>query len=68
MALKPNDIKNMTIAEIGNKIISLTEELFKLRFEQKSGRVEKPHRIRETKRNIARCHTILKEKENAPGK
>ena len=65
MAIKPGDIRNMTQAEIGNKVISLREELFKLRFEQKAGRVEKPHRIRQAKREIARCHTILREKENA---
>lgn len=65
MPLKPNDIRNMTALEINNKIISLREGLFKLRFEETTGRVEKPHRIRETKRDIARAITILKEKENA---
>lgn len=62
MALKSNDIRNMAEAEIKNKIISLEEQLFKLRFEQKTGRVEKPHRMRETKKDLARCHTILREK------
>lgn len=65
MVLRPNDIRNMTVAEINNKIISLKEELFKLRFEQKAGRVEKPHRIEGAKREIARLHTILKEKKSA---
>ncbi|MBL7156884.1 MAG: 50S ribosomal protein L29 [Candidatus Omnitrophica bacterium] len=65
MALKPNDIRNMTAAEINNKLISLKEALFKFRFEQKSGRVEKPHQMRQTRREIARCYTILREKENA---
>ncbi len=62
MALKPNDIRNMTEAEISNKIISFREQLFKMRFEQRSGRVEKPHRIKETRKDIARCNTILREK------
>lgn len=64
MGSKPADIRNMTMTEISNKIISLREELFKLRFEQKTGRVEKPHRIQGTRREIARCYTILREKEN----
>ncbi|MGB2706397.1 MAG: 50S ribosomal protein L29 [Candidatus Omnitrophota bacterium] len=64
MGIKPSDIRNMTEEEIGNKIISLREELFKLRFEQKTGRVEKPHRIEETRREVARCYTILAEKKN----
>jgi len=65
MKLKPNDVRNMTEDEINNKVVSLREELFKLRFEQKAGRVEKPHRIEEARREIARCFTILLEKKNA---
>jgi len=65
MRPKPNDIRNMTEEEIGNKIITLREELFKLRFEQKTGRVEKPHRIKEARRDVARCYTILAERKNA---
>jgi len=64
MTLKPNDVRNMTEDEINNKIASLREELFKLRFEQKAGRVEKPHRIEQARREIARCYTILAEKKN----
>ena len=62
MALKPDDIRNMTSDEINNKVLSLREELFKLQFEQKAGRVEKPHRIKAAKKEIARLYTILKEK------
>ena len=65
MTLEPNDIRNMTVDEINNKLHSLKEELFKHRTEQKSGRVEKPHRIATTRKDIARLYTILKEKENA---
>ncbi|MBN1353679.1 MAG: 50S ribosomal protein L29 [Candidatus Omnitrophica bacterium] len=65
MALKTNDIRNMTPDEINHKIFSLQEELFKLRFERKAGRIEKPHRIRQTKKDLARLYTILKEKDNA---
>ena len=64
MSLKPNDVRNMTEAEISNKIISLREALYKFRFEQKTGRVEKPHLIKEAKKDIARCYTILREKGN----
>ena len=64
MSLKAKDIRNMTPAEIDNKIITLREELFKLRFEQKTGRVEKPHRIGQARCEIARCLTVLKEKND----
>ena len=65
MALKSGDIRNMTVTEISHKLVSLREGLFKLRFEQRTGRVEKPHRIKIAKSEIARCLTILREKENA---
>ncbi|MBL7155936.1 MAG: 50S ribosomal protein L29 [Candidatus Omnitrophica bacterium] len=67
MALRASEIRNMTEAEISIKLVSLKEELFKLRFEQKTGRVEKPHRISVARKDIARLLTILKEKENAKG-
>ena len=65
MTLKASDIRNMTADEINHKIASLREEVFKLRFEQKAGRVEKPHHIGDAKRDIARLYTILAEKKNA---
>ena len=65
MALKSSDIRNMTATEISHKLVSLREDLFKLRFEQRTGRIEKPHRIGIAKGEIARCLTILREKENA---
>jgi len=65
MSLKAEDIRNMTVDEIENKVVTIEEELFKLRFEQKAGRVEKPHKIKQTKKDIARLKTILREKQNA---
>ena len=65
MSLKPEDIRNMTIDEMENKVVALQEELFKFRFEQKTGRVEKPHKIRQIKKDIARLKTISREKQNA---
>jgi len=61
--LKPAAIRNMTEAEIEHTLLSLKEKLFNLRFEKVSGRLERPQRLREMKRDIARCYTILKEKE-----
>ena len=65
MPLKAQDVRNMSEAEIVNKVVSLKDELLKMRVEKKAGRVEKPHRIRQARREIARCYTILREKSNA---
>ena len=62
--MKSNDIRNMTVVEIEQKIALLKEDQFKLRSEMTSGRVERPHRFRAVRQDIARCYTILKEKNS----
>ena len=62
--MKATEIRNMTEAEIEQTIVSLKEQLFKLRAELTTGRIERPNRIRETRQDIARCNTILKEKKS----
>jgi large subunit ribosomal protein L29 len=55
----------MTVDEIRLKMEGLKKELYGLRSEAKAGRVEKPHKISETRRDIAKCETIIREKANA---
>lgn len=62
--IKSNELRNMTADEIRQKIEGFKKELFNLLTEAKAGRIEKPHRIRQTKRDIARCLTVIKEKSN----
>lgn len=62
--VKPENLRNMTAAELEQTLSGLKEELYKLRVEAKSGRVEKPHRINEARKNIARCNTILRERKS----
>ncbi|MBU0571011.1 MAG: 50S ribosomal protein L29 [Candidatus Omnitrophica bacterium] len=60
--MKPSEIRNMTEQEIEQSIITLKEKLFTLRAETSTGRIERPQHMRDAKRDIARCYTILKEK------
>ena len=62
--MKATEIRNMTKAEIEHKLRTLKEQLFELRAEFSTGRVERPHRLRQLKRDVARCNTILKEKKD----
>ena len=66
--IKTNELRNMTADEIRLKIEALKKELFNLRTEAKAGRIEKPHRINEIRKDIARCETVIREKENKPEK
>lgn len=61
--MKVNEIRDMTPDEQGEKLKSLKEELFNLRFQHATGQLENPMRIREVKRSIAQIKTILRETE-----
>lgn len=63
MVLKPSELRNLTKEELLAKLNSLKGELYNLRYESASGRVEKPHKVKQTRRDIARILTILREKE-----
>lgn len=66
--MKASEIRNMTEAEIEQKLITFKEQLFKLRAEITTGRVERPNRFRVLRRDIAKCLTILKEKQGEASK
>ena len=66
--MKTNELRNMTVDEIKIKEESFKKELFALRSEAEAGRIEKPHKMSEIRRAIARCETIIREKSNAKSK
>jgi len=61
--MKVNEIRNLTTEEINTKIKENKEELFNLRFQQATGNLEKPSRIKELRHTVARMKTVLKERE-----
>ncbi len=63
--MKANEIRKMNVEQINAKIADLKEELFNLKFQAALGNLEKPARMNEIKRTIARMKTILTEKANA---
>ena len=61
--MKVSEIRDMTPDEQAEKIKSLKEELFNLRFQHATGQLENPMRLREVKRSIAQVKTIQRERE-----
>ena len=57
------EIRELTNEEITKKIEEYKEELFNLRFSQATGNLEKPSRINELRKLVARMKTILRERE-----
>ncbi len=66
--MKVNEIREMNSEEQKEKLASLKEELFNLRFQHATGQLENPMRIKEIKKSIARIKTVQREKEIAAAK
>jgi large subunit ribosomal protein L29 len=60
--MKPSEMREITAEELRHKEQDLRKELFNLRFQQATGEIENPMRIRAIKREIARVLTIIAEK------
>ena len=58
-------IREMSEAELNAELIRMNKDLFNLRFQHVTGQLENPVQMRETKRDIARVKTIIREKELA---
>lgn len=61
--MKVKDIRDMSDGELNQKLASLKEELFNLRFQLATGQLENPMRIKDVKKTIARIKTIQREQE-----
>ena len=65
--MKTNELRNKTTEELNNLIDETKSELFNLRLSSATGMIEKPHRIRELRHLVARCKTIIREREEEKG-
>jgi large subunit ribosomal protein L29 len=54
---------NMTSNELNEKLLSLKQELFNLRFQHSTGQLKNPLMLSTVKKDIARVMTIQKERE-----
>lgn len=59
--MKSSEIREMTGDEIQRKVADLKEELFNFRFQHGAGQLENPQKMKQLKRDIARCQTIARE-------
>lgn len=58
-------MREMSEAELNAELLKMKKDLFNLRFQHVTGQLENPVKMRETKRDIARVKTIIREKELA---
>lgn len=63
--MKAQEIRNMTNADLGQKLDEAYQELFNLRFQRSMGKLTNTARLNQVRKDIARIKTILRERELA---
>jgi ribosomal protein L29 len=58
----PDEVREKNLQELAVLKKDLQEELFKLQMQNATGQLEKSHRLKEIKRDIARVATITAQK------
>jgi large subunit ribosomal protein L29 len=61
--VKADKVREMSAEELGAKERELSEQLFKLRFQKSIGQLDNALKIRETRRDIAKVKTVLRQKQ-----
>ena len=61
--MKASEIRALSQDELMKKLKEPKEELFNLRFQHAINQLENPHKIEDTKRDIARVMTIMHEQK-----
>lgn len=62
---KASEFRTKTVDELKQEETSLRKELFNLRFQQVTGEIENPMRIKHVRKDIARVLTVITEKLKA---
>ena len=61
--MKADKVREMSDDELRAKERELQEQLFRLRFQKSLGQLDNASKIRDTRRDIARVKTVLRQKQ-----
>ena len=61
--MNAQEIRELSVAELSEKLADLKDELYKLRFQHAINQLDNPMRITAVKKDIARVQTIIREAE-----
>lgn len=62
--MKINELRKLSTEELNEKIKETKRELLDLRIKNATGALEKPSKIKEFKKDVARMKTIINERKN----
>jgi large subunit ribosomal protein L29 len=60
--MEAKELREMSADDLAQKLASLREEIGHLKLQRATSRLENPMKLRETKRDLARVETILRER------
>ena len=66
--MKQSDLKPLTDDQLTDQLGQLKREAFNLRFQAATSQLEKPSRVREVRRTIARIKTMQSERSRSSAK
>ncbi len=66
--LKVAELKEQSVEELTEKINTLKKDLMQLRFQHKTGKLERHSAMKEARRDIARVKTVITEKKKGEKK
>ena len=66
--MKMVEIRKLTTEDLNKKLTENKKELFNLKFASATGTLEKPHRIKELRHEVAKIKTVIRERELNAGK
>ncbi|MDD7510115.1 MAG: 50S ribosomal protein L29 [Oscillibacter sp.] len=61
--MKASEVRAMSVEELNTKLDALKKDLFMLRMQHATNQLDNPQKLVQTKRDIARVKTMIREKE-----
>ncbi len=61
--MKMVEIRKLATEDLNKKLEEIKKELFNLKFASATGALEKPHRIKELRHEVAKIKTVIRERE-----
>ncbi|MGM9619577.1 MAG: 50S ribosomal protein L29 [Oscillospiraceae bacterium] len=62
--MKASEVRAMSVEQLNEKLSELKKDLFFLRMQHATNQLDNPLKIQQTKRDIARVKTMIREKED----
>ena len=60
--MKAQELREKNVEDLKNELVELTKKEFELKFANKTGKLDKPHTLKEVRRDIAHVKTVITEK------